>query len=411
MPSSSMGRPRSQGRRDLPDNLIPRPRTVVGRVVIYWYWRDPRDGREKSLKCPGQRAVAIRRAQELNAIIARHQADRLIDRITGHNTPQSQRLPFSSYAAHCLTLWQSRGLANNTLRTRRSLVNAAIRALGEQPLPDIGVRDIAQLLGQYTAQGKNRTAQALRSTLIDIWKDAHAEGVLPPQHPNPATLTRRPKATVNRARLTLETFTTIHKSAEKLGQQRGQWIANSHLLALVTGQRREDIAIAQFRRGRDWISAWTAWQEKRQHPVFPYPHVHDDVLWIVQQKTGALVKISLALQLDAIGLSVGDVIELCRSSRTASRYMIHHTAPFGNAPRGACVHPDTISRAFADARKATDLSWAGKTPPTYHEIRSLAERLYKHQGVDTQMLLGHRHARMTEIYADPRQAEWQVIEK
>ena len=58
------------------------------------------------------------------------------------------------------------------------------------------------------------------------------------------------------------------------------------------------------------------------------------------------------------------------------------------------------------AERHFDPAPAIRTPPTYHEIRSLAERLYRAQGIDTQALLGHRHARMTEVYADPRQAEW-----
>lgn len=66
-------------------------------------------------------------------------------------------------------------------------------------------------------------------------------------------------------------------------------------------------------------------------------------------------------------------------------------------------------RRVAGARNQTGLTWPGKTPPTYHEIRSLAERLYRAQGVDTQALLGHRHPRMTKVNADPRQAEWLKI--
>jgi integrase len=112
--------------------------------------------------------------------------------------------------------------------------------------------------------------------------------------------------------------------------------------------------------------------------------------------------------MDAIGLSLSDVIERCRSN-VASRHLLHHTAPVGNAPLGSNIHKDTISRAFADARRKTDLSWPGKNPPTYHEIRSLAERIYKAQGIDTQALLGHRHARMTEVYNDARQAEWTTV--
>jgi len=191
-----------------------------------------------------------------------------------------------------------------------------------------------------------------------------------------------------------------------MAKTRGEWMVNSLLIGLVTGQRREDIALAQFRRGKDWQGLWEAYQQDGQ--TAPYPFVEDGFFWVAQQKTGALVRIPLSLRLDAIGLSVGDVIEGCRSS-VASRYLLHHTLPFGNAPRGSCIHKDTVSRAFADARGATDLEWPGKTPPTFHELRSLSERLYREQGIDTQALLGHKHAKMTEVYADLRQAAWVTV--
>jgi hypothetical protein len=47
-----------------------------------------------------------------------------------------------------------------------------------------------------------------------------------------------------------------------------------------------------------------------------------------------------------------------------------------------------------------------QTPPTFHEIRSLAERLYHQQGVNTQEVLGHRDAKSTATYRDSRGAEW-----
>ncbi|ARJ67816.1 hypothetical protein WV31_20265 [Magnetospirillum sp. ME-1] len=49
---------------------------------------------------------------------------------------------------------------------------------------------------------------------------------------------------------------------------------------------------------------------------------------------------------------------------------------------------------------------AGKTPPTFHEIRSLAARLYTEQGINAQALLGHKSADMTSIYRDVRGSEW-----
>jgi integrase len=400
-----MGRPRSEGRLDLPHGLIPHPRKSGGRTIVYWYWHDPRDGKEKPLKCPDDKATAIRRAKELNAIVAREMADNVVEDIASCPVKRSIGTQFNVFAAHCLTLFEQRGLAENTMRSRKCYINAAIRWFGEIPLHEIGVPEMAALIKSYTDQGKNRTAQSIRALMADVWKEAYQEGLLPPDHPNPALITRRPVAKVKRARLTLETFLEIHAQAKVLAEARGDWIANSQLLALVTGQRLDDLGIAQFRKGKDWQKAWVAFQEGEKHDIHPYPFIEDGLLWVVQQKTGAMIQIPLDLRLDAINLSVGEVVEGCRS-KMVSRYLIHHTIPFGNAPVGSQVHINSISRGFMDARRATDITWPGKTPPTFHEIRSLSERLYKAQGIDPQALLGHRHKKMTEVYDDPRQAEW-----
>lgn len=140
----------------------------------------------------------------------------------------------------------------------------------------------------------------------------------------------------------------------------------------------------------------------------PYPHVHDGFFWVVQQKTGALVQIPLDLRLEVIKLSVGDVIEMCRSN-IASRYLLHHTVRFSNAELGSPISIDRVSHAFADARNMTGLEWTGKAAPTYGEIRSLSEREYEKQGVKPRKLLGHKHQKMTDVYDDPRQAEWMVV--
>lgn len=76
---------------------------------------------------------------------------------------------------------------------------------------------------------------------------------------------------------------------------------------------------------------------------------------------------------------------------------------------GSSIHPDRISHAFTEARrlaKVPDVLPDGKLAPTFHEIRSLAKRLYDEQGnVDTKALLGHKTERMATMYANPRGSE------
>lgn len=82
------------------------------------------------------------------------------------------------------------------------------------------------------------------------------------------------------------------------------WVQHSMEQAIVTGQRRADLAKLGPR------------------------DVSDGKLWITQQKTGAKVCIPLELKLDAINLTVGQVIERCRDS-VISPCFLHHIRHVG----------------------------------------------------------------------------------
>ncbi|MGE4684365.1 tyrosine-type recombinase/integrase [Yersinia enterocolitica] len=60
--------------------------------------------------------------------------------------------------------------------------------------------------------------------------------------------------------------------------------------------------------------------------------------------------------------------------------------------------------------KATDLVYE-ISPPSFHEIRSLASRLYEAEyGKEfAQKLLGHKSMKMTDVYLDSRKNEWVEI--
>ncbi|MFC0712255.1 integrase [Azorhizophilus paspali] len=63
--------------------------------------------------------------------------------------------------------------------------------------------------------------------------------------------------------------------------------------------------------------------------------------------------------------------------------------------------PDTLSKTFAEARDravAKDAIIVGENPPTFHEQCSFAARLHAAEGRDPQLLLGHKSAKMTDIY-------------
>ena len=112
------------------------------------------------------------------------------------------------------------------------------------------------------------------------------------------------------------------------------------------------------------------------------------------------------VKLEAIGLSVGQVIERCRDA-VISPCFLHHIRHVGRAKPGDAIRVPTLSAFFAEARDLTGIQWPEeKTPPSFHELRSLSARLYAEQGINAQALLGHKSADMTAVYRDTRGAEW-----
>jgi integrase len=154
-------------------------------------------------------------------------------------------------------------------------------------------------------------------------------------------------------------------------------------LALVSAQRREDVSEATF------------------------ADFKPDGWYLQQGKTGKKIVLPMELRLNVLGKSLNDVVRQCRASGVLSKYLIHQHTPTGNSAVGAPIFIDTLSKGFARVRDSLGMDWGDKGPPTFHEIRSLSERLYAAQGgINTQDLLGHESPEMTRMYHDTRGAEW-----
>ncbi|RYM50866.1 integrase [Serratia proteamaculans] len=74
------------------------------------------------------------------------------------------------------------------------------------------------------------------------------------------------------------------------------------------------------------------------------------------------------------------------------------------------LHPDGLTKKFVATRKASKLEFE-ENLPTFHEIRSLAGRLYeKEKGKEfAQKLLGHESEKMTGKYLDTRGKEYVML--
>lgn len=102
------------------------------------------------------------------------------------------------------------------------------------------------------------------------------------------------------------------------------------------------------------------------------------------------------------------MVARCRD-HAVSPYMVHFFRATSMAERGAQVKSNTITMNFSKARDKAGIEWGDGAPATFHEQRSLAERLYEAQGVDTQKLLGHKSPNQTARYHDDRGKGWSKV--
>lgn len=372
-------RPRSVHKKNWPDGLYERSSG-------YFSWRNPLTDQELGIGRVGL-AEACAQAVEANLHIRElTKKPRLVDRLTGIGNRTVEAL----VDAHDKKLQQrvkDGELAEITLRTIRVAGRAAKRAWGDRIAERVTTLDVAGLLGEYKDAGKRRMAQSIRSYMTGLFTYAEAEGWIP-RGTNPVTITDQITVTVKRARLSLDDFRTIYDAAGALDR----WVCASMSLALVSLQRREDIAAGEFRNTGPKSTCW----------------VQNRMFWVVQQKvehsSGTRLRIPFELELHEFGWSLEWAIAQCRDN-VVSPWLIHHARPRGRHCRpGDRVWIDTITKAFRKARDRTSLRWPDdQDPPTFHEIRSLGARLYDAQGnVSVQSLLGHTDPETTALYIDPR---------
>ncbi|MEQ9886238.1 tyrosine-type recombinase/integrase [Pectobacterium zantedeschiae] len=349
------------------DANLPRNLTYRKKYKSF-YWRNPLTGKEISL---GQiaRRDAISQAIEANSFIEQNFSPiALIEKLK-----VKKELTVTEWIERYDVIIKRRDLAANTYKIRSGQLATIRQSLGGKILKEVTTKDIAEFLEIYLQQEKLSMAAGFRSVLSDIFREAIVEGHV---ENNPTLPTRTPQPKVQRERLELEQYKAIRIAAEK----QALWFQLSMDLALVTGQRREDVAAIKF------------------------SDIVDDRLLVEQGKTGNKLAIPLDLTIDAIGLRLCDVIEQCRNASNTD-YMIS-VGIRKNSPNGA-VELNGLTKGFVKARKASGIELDEK-PPTFHEIRSLAGRLYeKERGKEfAQKLLGHKSAKMTEKYLDTRGKEY-----
>lgn len=360
-------------------NLYPLYSRKVNKV--YWRYKHPVTGKFHSLGTNEAEAIAI--ATEANSRLAEQRTRQILaisDRIA---TSKGKAITTSTWLDRYQAIQDDRlesgDIKLNTYKQKAKPVSLLRERAGMKLISSVDVRDIAQLLDEYITAGQPRMAQVVRSVLIDVFKEAQHYGEVPPGY-NPALATKQPRRKITRQRLSLEEWQKIFDITDA----RHRYMGNAMLLALVTGQRLGDISRMKF------------------------SDIWDDHLHVIQEKTGSKIAIPLSLRLNAINWSLRDVVARCRDY-AVSPYLVHFFRTTSQAERGAQVKANTLTMNFSKARDLAGIDWGEGSPATFHEQRSLSERLYEAQGVDTQKLLGHKSPNQTAKYHDDRGKEWAKI--
>lgn len=360
-------------------NLYPLYSRKVNKV--YWRYKHPITGKFHALGTDEAEAIAI--ATEANTRLAEQRSRQIMAISDKIATSKGKAITTNTWLDR---YWNIQGerldsgdIKLNTYKQKAKPVALLRERVGMKLISSVDVRDIAEILEAYISDGQPRMAQVIRSVLIDVFKEAQHYGEVPPGY-NPALATKQPRRRITRQRLNLEEWQKIFDIADA----NHKYMGNAMLLALVTGQRLGDISNMKF------------------------SDIWDDHLHIVQEKTGSKIAIPLALRLKAINWSLREVVARCRDY-AVSPYLVHFFRATSQAERGAQVKSNTLTMNFSKARDKANIEWGDGTPATFHEQRSLSERLYKEQGIDTRRLLGHKSQQQTDRYHDDRGKDWSKV--
>lgn len=350
---------------------------------VYWQYKHPTTGRFHSLGTDEAEAKQV--ANEANTIIAEQRTRQILSvnerlaRMKGKRTDITVTEWIDKYIVIQEERLRNNELRPNSFRQKNKPLRLFREHCGMRYLKDIETIDIAEITDAIKNDGFSRMAQVVRMVLVDVFKEAQHAGYVPPGY-NPAMATKQPRHKVTRQRLSLEEWKSIYEAAETMQP----YLQCGMLLALVTGQRLGDICRMKF------------------------SDIWDDMLHIEQEKTGSRLAIPLDLKCDALGLTLRDVVSKCRDA-VISKYLVHFRHSTSQATRGDSVSSSSLTTSFKKARNKCGIEWEKGTAPTFHEQRSLSERLYEAQGVDTQKLLGHKSPQQTAKYHDDRGKDWTVI--
>lgn len=359
---------RTARRRDWPANLYePRPG--------YYTWRHPKTHETHILgRIP--LAHAKNEAMRANRVVAEQSLPDLVAMITGTAGHTVATLLSEMPIAEKRSTQKTFAGTDKIIKDGALVDGKRLNGLGSVLCAELSVKHFADLLDVMVKAGRGHQAAAVRTRMVALCTLGMHKGWI---SSNVADVTAKPKTPVARGRLSLEQFLKIREASTPW-----PWLARAMNLALITGQDRSTVAAARRK------------------------HVVDGHLICHRSKTADKappLAIPLAIRLDAIGLSLDDLVH--ERTGVLSQFIIHHIERQGRAKSGDAVGKALMTRAFSEARKLAGIAdeTDGKGAPTFHELRSLSKRLHDAQGdVDTKVLLGHMTDAMSELYKRTRDA-------
>lgn len=238
----------------------------------------------------------------------------------------------------------------------------------EMRLADITISDVTAAIHTKAATAPF-AARRLRINMANMFLEAQRAGWLRMGH-NPALLSKRPATSVSAERLSLDEWLRIFQVAR---YRAPDYVQLAMLLALVTAQRSSDLV------------------------KMTRADVKNNLLHIMQFKTGERIALPISLRLKAIDTSIEDLLSIAPERGLLLKN------------RGRPVNTWSLSYWFRICRDLAGMKAIEGTLPPFREQRSLSERLYRSQGVDTMTLLGHKHQRMTDQYNDTRRKGYRIL--
>lgn len=356
-------RPRNRKNVSLPPNVYPNRGSYV--------WKHPVTGKRYGLG--SNKAVALAQAHEANlSVLNLLEKPRLVHRIAGQPETLSEWL--DQYKEIVDKRYTDNKIAKSTRDDRKQKCNTINGKIGETLLKQVSTRTIADFLKTYDDEGKARMGQAMRSLLLDIFREAISAGWC---DRNPVEVTRSERVKTKRERLSLDQFMAIYAKAK---EESPEWMTHCLELAILTAQRRGDLA------------------------KMKYTDIKDGCLNVIQQKNKCADEIGhkVAIPMEIVVTRFSLQTTLAKTRNVVSRHLIHHTKQVGRAKLGSKVRDVSLAQEFARLRDLVGIT--GENPPTLHEVRSLAARLYTETyGKEfANALLGHKSVKMTELYLDER---------